>query len=407
MVLDNDFTRDTRVRKEAASLAAAGHAVRIVALRTPGSAAREAAGGVEVVRVRPAGWAGRRGPLHALELLLWYERMAPLGREAERRPADVVHAHDLPTLGPARRAARRLGAALVYDDHELYTEKVGSGWPSGGGRLRRAGYALFTRWLRAAGAACERRWVRGLSGHVTVSDAIADEIARRYGVPRPVVVANCRPFRPPGPGDGRLRRAAGAPPGTRLVLFVGTFPGSGAGHTELVDVLPLLPADVRLVFLGPGWGKEALRRRAGAMGLGDRAAFLPPVPSEEVPAWLADADASVVPNELINLSNLYALPNKLFESMLAGTPVVAGDSPEMRRVLTEFPAGVLYRTGDPGDLAARLREVLDAPPAVRAAWREAGRAAASGPWSWERQAERLVALYDEILAGRKPCTGRC
>lgn len=405
MLLDNDFTRDNRVRKEGASLAAAGHAVTVVAVRSPGSAPRETLGAVRVRRVSLPAWTRLAGPGQLLTILLWYHRMASLGREAERIPADVVHAHDLTTLGPARRAARRLGAALVYDDHELYVEKVDTGWPAGRGAPARAAFRLLSAWLRAAGTALERRGVRGLAGHVTVSDGIAEEIARRYAVPKPLVVANCRPFAPPGPGDGRLRRAVGAGPGRRVVLYVGTFPGSGAGHDDVVDCLRLLPSDVVLAFLGPGWGKEILRRRARAAGTEGCAAFLDPVPSEEVPAWIADADVSLVPNLLVNVSNRYALPNKLFESMLAGTPVVAGDAPEMRRVLTEFPAGLLYASGDPRDLAAKIGEVLAADPARRAAFREAGRRAASGPWSWERQSEKLVALYGEILGRRRSCTG--
>ncbi len=92
MILDNDFTRDHRVLKEARSLVSAGHAVRVVALRTPGSAAREARDGIEIDRVRPPHWTGRRGVAQIADVAFWFDRMAPLGRRATRWPADVVHA---------------------------------------------------------------------------------------------------------------------------------------------------------------------------------------------------------------------------------------------------------------------------------------------------------------------------
>jgi glycosyltransferase involved in cell wall biosynthesis len=407
MLLDNDFTRDHRVLKEARSLTAAGHAVRVVALRTPGAAGRERRDGIDVVRVRPPHWTGRRGPAQAPEQALWYGRMAPLGRRAETFPADVVHAHDLTTLGPARRAARRLGAALLYDDHELYVETLNTTYPLDRGPLRRMLYRGMEGYLRRVGAALEGRWIRDLAGHVTVSDTIADEISRRYGCPRPTVVANCPPLRPAPEPDGRLQAALGVDPSTRVVLYQGTMPASGAGQEDLVDAAAGLPDGALVAFLGWGFGRAMLERRARDRGLAETVRFLPPVPPDELPAWIADAAACAVPNRPVNLSNLYALPNKLFESMMAGVPVVAADTPEVRRVLERHPAGTMYAMGDVDALTSRLRDMVGADADRRSAWRAAARAGVEESWCWERQEEKLLGLYGEILAGRESaCSGR-
>ncbi len=400
MLLDNDFTRDHRVLKEARSLVGVGHAVRIVALRTPGSAARENRDGISVVRVRPPHWTGHPGPAQVPELLLWYDRMAPLGRAATLRPADVVHAHDLTTLGPARRAARCLGAALVYDDHELYVETLNTTYPLDRGPLRRRLYRGMEGWLAFAGRWLEGRWIRDLDGHVTVSDTIADEIVSRYGCPRPTVIANCPPLRSPPPPDGRLHRALGVPDEAKIVLYQGTFPASGAGLEDLVDAVAELPERVRLAYMGWGFGRAALERRARERNVTDRVTFLPSVPPDALPGWIADAAVAVVPNRPVNLSNLLALPNKLFESMMAGVPVVAADTPEVRRVLEAYPAGVMYEMGNVGDLVARVLEVADGSEEALASFRVAARRATTETYCWERQEERLLALYARVLTKR-------
>ncbi|MHC4861817.1 MAG: glycosyltransferase family 4 protein, partial [Planctomycetota bacterium] len=405
MVLDNDLTRDVRVRKEAATLSRAGHRVRVVALRTPGAAPRERLGDIEVIRVPAAAHCGKRGVARLPELLLWYHRMAPLGREAERWPAEAVHAHDLTTLGPARRAARRLGAALVYDAHELYVETLNATGPRHRGGVRGLLQRVVEGYLRRLGTALERRWLQGIDGHITVCEGIADELARRYDVRRPTVVANCPPtISPPAP-DGRLRRALAAPPDARVLLYQGTLPAHGRGLGDLIRVVARLPADVWVVLLGWGGGKARLVRMARERGVADRVTFLPPVPQEELIRWTVEATAALVPMRPVNLNNEMSLPNKLFESLMAGVPVVASGTSEIRRVLEEFPAGVLYDPGSLEDLERAIREVLDAPAKQRAAFVEAGRRATAEKWCWERQEEHLLALYDRVLGSRGPVTG--
>ena len=404
MLLDNSFQRDHRVLKEARSLAGAGHRVRIVA-RAPEVGeerlpAREERDGFRVDRVPFPAWTRWRGPLRAWAERRWFERTAPLGAAAAAEPADVVHAHDLTTLGPAARAARALGAALVYDDHELYVETVHTTYPLDRGRLRTALFRRAANGIARRGARLERRLLPTLDGHVTVSESIAEEIARRYGVRPPRVVANCPPLRRVETPDDRLRRALGVGPSQRVVLYQGTMPASGAGQEDLVDAALHLPADVTIAFLGWGFGRAGLEARARDRGVADRARFLDPVPPDELPLWIAGADVAAVPNRAGNLSNLLALPNKLFEAMMVGVPVAAADTPEVRRVLEAYPAGALHAMESPEALARAVLDVVDAPLEARAAMRAAALRATEERYCWERQAETLLGLYEEILARR-------
>jgi glycosyltransferase involved in cell wall biosynthesis len=86
--------------------------------------------------------------------------------------------------------------------------------------------------------------------------------------------------------------------------------------------------------------------------------------------------------------------------MGAGVPVVASDLPGMSELVRETGIGVLVDPTSASAIAAGIREVLDAPPERRAAWRAACLAAARGPYAWHDGVERLIALYGRLHAGR-------
>src|SRR5437867_8655775 len=99
---------------------------------------------------------------------------------------------------------------------------------------------------------------------------------------------------------------------------------------------------------------------------------------------VASADISVIPTEPNSVGNEFGIPNKLFESMMVGLPVVASDVPEVAQILAKTGAGVTYPAAmpqDPAALAAAVRRVCE----DRAAWercRDAGLRAAREEFNW-------------------------
>src|SRR5262249_10250192 len=126
MVVNSDPANDTRVKKEARTLAAAGHAVTVFGVRWPGTDGAGNDLGFPVVRPSLPAWVDSRGAANMLRKTWnWYERMAPLVDAALASNPDVLHAHDLDTVGPASRAALARGTPCVYDDHEAsYVDKL-------------------------------------------------------------------------------------------------------------------------------------------------------------------------------------------------------------------------------------------------------------------------------------------
>jgi hypothetical protein len=119
MLVLNNYTHDARVHKEAKTLAAAGHDVRVMALWQVGLPTEETHDGYRTIRLplRSRAWRGTA----IAPVVKYLEFTWRVWRLAAREPARVYHAHDANTLPAAWLAARHNHASLVYDAHELET----------------------------------------------------------------------------------------------------------------------------------------------------------------------------------------------------------------------------------------------------------------------------------------------
>ena len=369
MLLHKSVEHDSRVRREARALAATGHDVTVVHLPPrPGQLDGEL-DGYRVVAVTPPAWVRRLLPFHAYRLAF----LVAFVRALRRLGPDVVHAHDAAMLAPGWLGAKLTRARLVYDSHELAT----------GVPYRERLWAAFV-------AGLERLIVPRCAGVITVSDPIATRLRLRYGLRRqPTVLRNIPDLvgvREPAAGL-RARLGLGGEP---LVLHLGA-PAPRRGCEQLLAALSELPGDARLVFLGDPWPGylHSLERRALAEGVAERVHFLPSVPVSEVVATASDADVgvSLLSGDCDN--HRLALPNKVFEYVAAGVPVVASDLPELRLLVAAHGIGTTTDPDDPAALAAALRRVLAEREQLRPALARAAR-----ELSWERERLRLIALYE-------------
>ena len=247
-------------------------------------------------------------------------------------------------------------------------------------------------------SALEHRYLPRTDAVLTVNDSIADRMAATYGIERPVVTHNV-PERQAVPRTDALRERLGIPAEQRIVLYQGLV-RDGRGLERLVDAMRDVP-DAALVVIGDGPAKAALVQQA-ADALGERAHFLPHTPPDDLLRLTASADLGVHVPEPITESIRLALPNKLFEYLMAGLPVVVANIPEMRRVVEQFDVGLVVDPYDRDGLAAALRQALD-DEAARQRWR------ANAPQVFEtfrpeRDKERFQDVYRRLL--QQPVGGK-
>ena len=464
MFVRNTCTNDVRVLREADTLCRAGWTTTIMALQTGGTKAppdREVRDGVVIVRVPyPSDWrkrwhamrsypwrwvrrvpgnavaalrSGPHGPRRAAGLLaagivvlpyaviqrvrvmgghrpasrpisledawdhLAWWRYSALGwataAAAAAPEADVYHGHDLTALPAAVDAARRHpGSAVIYDSHELFLD---------------AGLEARQPWfVRTVLRRFERRLVRRVDAVITVNASIAKRLQDRYDAPPATIVRNAPPRQPVRTTrPDLLRPAAGIAPGAPVVLYHGGFqrdPG--------LELLAEAMTDARLkgahlVLLGFGPLEASLQSLAAEPRFGGRIHLLPAVPLDELLERVASADVSAMPNQPRTENERLSTPNKLFESIAVGTPVVSSDFPERRAIVIDDPDGPLGAVCDPTRpeaVAAALAEVISLSPDAMADLRARCQRAAHERYNWETESARLLEVYARIGAARSP-----
>ena len=399
MALYSDLDHDSRVLREASSLAAAGHDVTVYCLSYEGpreTAFRVVAHVPHRSPVVPDGSnpfqreATSSGMRRIVRRMTWMRdyvvNLRAWGRWVVRTAGDVDvwHAHDLPGLmavGPFVRPPRR----IVYDSHEIFLETgTATRMPSPVRRLL---------------AAYERRLVGRVAALVTVNEAYADVLRRRLKPRDIVIVRNCPPrWTPTKTSTRRLREATGVPAESPLILYHGAL-GAHRGIEQLVASLaqPGMAA-VHLALLGFGDLRKLGVDPDDARSDG-RVHVLEAVPPNDLLEWVAGADVDVMPLQRSSLNHWLCTPNKLWESMAAGVPVVASDFPVMRGIVLDDPAGALggvCRPDDPSSIADAILSILEGSPEARTRVRERCRLAARERWNWETESARLVDLYASL-----------
>jgi glycosyltransferase involved in cell wall biosynthesis len=450
MLLTNPCVSDSRVLREARALADAGYDVRIVATQAPGTPEVESRDGFRIVRVPseprllnlvrrvarrsrsvpPSAGSGTdlntpgsggeaqdavvgrrswmaavggkgdlrlllgdprgaavRAAVRTMAALRWWRFARCAWRTVRRDPADLYLAHDLDTLPIASVASARLGGALIYDSHELYTDQSVSPPQSA---LARARWRL-----------CERLLIRKADGVITVCDGIAEELADRYRIERPAVVRNIPELAgAPAEGEVGLRDRFEIGGGLRIALYLGGIQLNRRLEHLIDTVRPL--SEVALVMMGPGDPAYVshLREHAVRLGIQDRVWVAGPVPPERVAAVARDADIGLVVMRRASLSDWYCLPSKLFESIQAGVPVIANDWPELRRVVEGYGVGILCDSEEPEAIGAAIVRLLGDPE--RHEQMRANARKAREELNWENESARLIAAIRGAAAARAP-----
>lgn len=294
--------------------------------------------------------------------------------------ADVYHAHDLNTLLPAYLAAKKTGAKVVYDSHELYSE-----------RNTLLKEPAFFKW---AIKKFEAFLIRRVNAVITVNESIAIELSNLYKIPVPFVIMNCPIYRL-GTRNNLLREMLGLNGSQQVILYLGAITFN-RGLEESITAMQKVNNGVLAVM---GYGKpeyiSVLKERASRLGVEEKVYFISPVPPHEVVKYAASADIGIVPIQNACKSYYYCSPNKLFESMMAGLPVAASDFPELRRVIEETNSGYLFNPSDPNSITKVLNDMICDDKTIEQMRHNALRYAYK--YSWEKESKKFLLIYTGLF----------
>jgi len=354
---------DTRIfLKQCRSLAKAGYDVSLVVADGLGNETRDgvriADVGKSVGRVGRMLGATRRVLTRALEI-----------------DADVYQLHD-PELLPVGLSLKRRGKRVIFDSHEDVPQQILSK-PYLHPIARRVASGLMNRFEIYA---CHR------FDHVLAATPFIRDKFLRHGIE----CADINNF----PMLGELESDAGWSEKKREVCYVGGM-ARIRGATELVRAIGLCQSGARLNFAGPIQGSElaASLRQMREWKQVDEKGFLN---REEVRGVLAHAMAGVV--TFLPLPNhIDAQPNKMFEYMSAGVPVIASHFPLWREIVEGNECGICIDPQKPEEIAAAIDYLVENPETARRMG-ESGRKAVYDRYNWGKEEEKLLALYRSLKA---------
>lgn len=281
----------------------------------------------------------------------------------------IVQANDLDTLLAARMACFIKRKPLVYDSHELFTEVPEL--------LNRRFAKGFWMWL-------EKMLVPGLKHCSTVSNGVSNELKSRHGVDF-TVIRNL-PLRKDLPETTSSVSA-------KTIIYQGAL-NLGRGLERLITALQYLN-DCKLIIVGTGDIEPKLRLLSRGFSLDNRITFLGKVPLNELHPITCKATIGVSLEEDMGLSYRYALPNKLFDYVQAGLPVLVSDLPEMKGLVEKYGVGmVVDNKVNAYALAEQLKMMLENERQLLE-WHKNSITAAN-ELCWERESHKLVDLFNNI-----------
>jgi glycosyltransferase involved in cell wall biosynthesis len=310
----------------------------------------------------------------------WWDRGA-IDLAIEKLRPDAVQANDLPTLKAACVIAAKLNVPVVYDAHELYAFQPGVS-PAAARIMIDEEKALSPR----------------LSAIIVINREQASVMQDYLGDRNFVVCANAT--NPPsgfqvGHRDMRLREAIGLKPGDEVMLFQG-----GVNRARRIDLLlkglaHAKSKHVHVAFLTFGSVSE-FESLADELGIRHRVHFLPLVPWDDVVLWASGADCGVLPYQATDLNTKISSPNKMYEFIQAGTPMIASSElVNVSKVVGGLGLGVLLPLTYPTDYAALIDKMF-APEHGGASRFRPAVAAVAADFTWDREVAGVVSLYDQL-----------
>ncbi|MFC7049266.1 glycosyltransferase family 4 protein [Emcibacter nanhaiensis] len=374
------FKNESRLTREANSLlgSALVQGIYVAALWEEGLKEREiTSGGIEVWRVRLA---TRPLPKNIFfQIIKYLEFSLRLLVFYRNKDVGMVNCHSLGLLPLGWLFKKIYGSVLIYDAHELETEKNGLK-----GQRQKLARKL------------ERFFITSVDLVIVVGNAIAEEYRKTYSLGNVVTVMNCpKLLYKQRPANNSFRKEFGISDEKIIFLYQGVL-SRGRGIEDIIEAFSALQGkgDKVLVCMGYGSLEKTVEDAASRY---ENIYFHPAVPPDVLPEYTASADVGLCLIEPVCKSYELCLPNKFFEYAMAGVPVIASDLPEMRGMVQTYNNGVLV---PPNDVERLVQVIEQTTPEDFSKMADNTRKLVE-ELNWETQEKIMVTAYQKLLAKKK------
>ncbi len=372
---------DVRVMRAATALTEGGYKVSVVDIEHErGRPAEEELRGINLKHVLIPGWSvSSRGfhPRFLIQAIFVIMRSLLL---LLRTPADIYHAHDETGLPFCYLAALLHRKPLIFDAHEVPTSALSESHISMKSLLKRC-FLLLVPHCRAV---------------ITISPSIVAEFRKRYRCQEVCLIRNLPEYQGV-PKSDRLRQHLGLGSNVRIALYQGNLQPD-RGLDRLVRSAAFLERDILLVLMGRGVRdtQSQLEALIASEGTGDRVKIIAPVPYKDLLDYTASADLGLIFYAPDYPEVQMYLPNKLFEYIMAGLPILSSQVNAVAEVLKTYDVGQIFPSFVPAEIGEAINALL-ADQAELERMRCNALSAARQELNWQKEGQQLIQLYQSIL----------
>lgn len=370
-----DINSDSRILKEMQAIANADMAFDVRGIGIKSVTSPKASANVKNIKIssiflETRAW--RFLPTSLRHFFSGVEALLKMVPKSIKFKPDIVHCHDAFALPLAALVKLFSGARLVYDAHELESQKNGQSRLSG--KLTLIGERLLWRFVGTL---------------IVVSPSIRKWYHDNIGEKRSEIILNAPVLQKKNDAYGKsyLRDKFCIPESSKIFIYIGSF-SQGRGIELSVEAFTKKGISSHVVFLGYGEQKDRLLELSeehGNLHVHDSVAH------EDVVAVTKSADIGLCLIENVSLSDYLCLPNKLFEYAFSGLPVLASDFPDMSSVINRYNLGKCSDL-DPASIYESIKEFEGEGELLKID------SSKLFDLSWEAQGDKLEKMYREFFA---------
>lgn len=258
------------------------------------------------------------------------------------RKKHLLYSNDLDTLWPNYSNHKLSGAKIIYDSHEIFCEVP---------------ELVHTPLKKRIWERLEKRIVPKLKYCITVNSSIAKwfedkykvkfNVVRNIGNPSPVTII-------------KSRKELGLPVDKKIVLIQGAGINIDRGAEETLEAMQYIE-NTLLLIIGGGDVIETLKVNAVWKNLKEKVMFKSKMPADELYHYTCNADLGLTIDKDNNINYRFSLPNKVFDFINAGVPILASALPEIKNIIDTYKIGDFISSHHPEHIAQKIDEMLHAP----------------------------------------------